>query len=297
LTTPTSYPAVFMDLLALRLDNLSDPCLDFVAELAQEALADAEREPDGFSPFTAVLYLDGTQRRRRYEVRDDPEGVLELAHSELGDTGESARCVAVVWDGYIVRMSGRTDDAVHVEAYELGRPGGHILAMAYIRDRRGISVSTEAWHERFETEPIVPLTVESMRRHLDEWTDRCRADLRELVDQLYGDAPAFDDDPHACVPVLEEWLSDLPFGELDTEDAVALLAPVARYVAEVLIRVHWGRWDVTSDGENLTHVVVVGGDDGQSHQLDPFALVREYADAPLPPLSTILREALDRVHR
>lgn len=274
----------------------SEACVDFVAELVEEALTDADGEPDGFAPFTAVLYVDGTQQRRRYELGDDPEATIESARADLVDVGESAHCVAVVWDGYVSLASGDSE-AVFVEAHELGRPRGHLFVQPYQRGRRGVSTNGQRADESgHEPDPIVPLTVELMRRHLDEWADGCRVDLRELVLDLDGDVLAFDDDPRTFEPQLEDWLSDLPFGDLDTDDAVVLLAPVARYVAEVLIQVYDGRWDVTADGADLTHVVVVDGDDGQTYHLDPFALVREYADAPLPPLSAILQRALDRVH-
>jgi hypothetical protein len=285
-----------MGLVGLGLEYVSDVCVEFVAEVVREALADAARDPDGFAPFTAVLNMDGTQRRSRYELGDDPEATLELARAELGGLDESARCVAVVWNGYARHVRGERE-AVYVEVYELGRPCGHVVSQSYHRDRLGVSPYGQMSGELARTDPIVPPTVELARRHLGEWTDRCRADLRELVDQLWGDVRAFDEDPRTCAPLLEEWLSDLPFGDIDTEDATALLAPVARYLAEVLIRVHRGRWDVTFDGEDFTHIVVVDGNDGLGHQLDPFALVRECADAPLPPVSAILRHALDLVHR
>ena len=281
--------------------GVSDVSVEFVAEVVGEALGDAARNPEGFAPFTAVLNLDGSQRRSRYELGDDPAGTLELARAELGHTAESARCVALVWDGYVTTLGGEKV-AVYVEVYELGRPYGHVIAQRYRRGRRGVSTTGLAAQDLTLRYPIVPLTAELMRRHLGEWTEQCRADLRDFVFDFHPGLPhadlvAFDDNPHACVPILEQWLSDLPFGELDTDDATAALAPLARYLAEVLIREYHGRWDVIADGEDFTHVVVVDGNDGLSHQLDPFALVREYADAPLPPLSAILRHALDLVHR
>jgi hypothetical protein len=61
----------------LDLEYVSETCVDFVAEVVSRVLADAAREPDGFAPFTAVLYMDGNQRRSRHDVGDDPEATLE----------------------------------------------------------------------------------------------------------------------------------------------------------------------------------------------------------------------------
>jgi hypothetical protein len=285
----------------MRVEGASDECDDFVTGLVQEALIDAEDHPDGFAPFAAVLYVDGTDRRNDYQAGNDPDAGMRLARSELSQVDDWARCVAVVWNGYADTLDGDRE-AVYAEVYELGRPEGHVVAMGYRRDQWGVLPTGQIATVKELSEPVVPLTGELMRRHLDEWAADSREDLRLFVEQLYADIHgfydqreadmrAFDDDPRTCAPLLEDWLSEFPFGELDREGAVALLVPVARYIAEVFIRLHAARWDVTVDGGNFSHVIVVDGNDGRLHQIDPYAFVAEYGNAPLPPLSTILQRA------
>lgn len=296
----------------MRVEDVSEVCDDFVTALVQDALAGAEHDPDGFAPFGAVLNMDGTQWRIPDPASHDLETALDLARFELARVSESARCVALVWGGDIQLHADREAvyahlyGGVYVEVYELGRSVGHIVAMGYRRSRRGVSATGQT-AENTLTSPIVPLTIELVRRHLGEWAEDCREDLRLFVqqldadirgfDRLDDDMRAFDVDSRACGPLFDEWLSTFPFGELDRDDAIALLAPAAQYVAEVLISVHGGRWDVVVDGEQFSHVVVVDGDDGRIHQVDPYAVVAEYADAPLPPLSAFLQHAEDLVHR
>jgi len=290
----------------MGVEGVTDVCDDFVTGLVQEALIDAEDHPEGFAPFGAVLYMDGTDLVNDYQA-GDPDGALRLARSELSQVGDWARCVAMVWNGAAHTFDG-DGEAVYAEVYELGRPQGRIVAMGYRRDQWGILPTGQIASVEEATDPIVALRVDLVRRHLDEWAADNREDLRLFVEQLNADVQgfydqreaymrAFDDDPRTSQPLLEDWLSGFSYGRLDREDAVALLAPVARYVAEVLIRLHAARWDVTVDDAGVCHVLVVDGDDGRLHQIDPYAFVAEYGNAPLPPLSTILQRATDLVHR
>jgi hypothetical protein len=292
--------------IKMRVDGISEDCDEFVTGLMTEALADADLHPDGFVPFGAVLTVDGQQWRIRREAGKDPQTTLDEVRSELSRVGDSARCVAVVWDT-AVRLLNGDHDAVYMEVYELGRPVGHLAAMGYHRGPQGVSPTGQMTAEHTLTEPIVAPSAPLVRRHLDEWADECRADFRLFVQQLNADIRgfdqlddnmrAFDNDPRSCGPLIDQWLSSFPFGELDTDDAVALLKPVAQYLTEVLVQMYGGRWDVGSDDQPFSHVIVIDGDDGLTHQVDPYAVVAEYADAPLPPVSAMLKRAVEFVHR
>jgi hypothetical protein len=295
-----------MEPTTMRIEGVSTECDDFVTALVEDAVADAHAEPDGFAPFGAVLDMYGEEWRIRDPDNEDPEKARAVIRTELSRESDTARCVAVVWDG-IEDVNGHQFEVIYVEVYELGRPYGHIVALRYRRGPVGATAIGQTAQDTL-TEPIIALTADLMRRHLDEWTESEREELRQFVEQQQADAygfwderedamHAFEEDPTTFGSLLEQYLSTFPFGELDTEDAVAVLEPLARYVSEVLIRLNGGRWDVAEKDGELSLVIVVDGDDGQNHEIDPYALVAEYADAPLPPLSTIVRQALDLVHR
>lgn len=286
----------------MNVEGVGEACEDFVTELVQEALIFAEDNPDGFAPFGVVLLMDGTQWDVPDPILDDPDAALEAILTQLSQSTESARCVAAVWDGPTPQHDGKLG-AVFVEVQELGRPYSRMVAMGYQRNSHGVS-ATGQLSDSAATAPMVPLTVDLVRRHLDEWAEDNYAELRQLVWELHADTYgydrideamlAFDHDPRPAWPLLNRLLSGYRFGELDRDDAIALLQPVAQWIAEILIRIHGARWDVVADGERFAHVVVL---DGGTRRLDPYAFVAEYAQAPLPPVADIARRAEEEIQR
>lgn len=286
----------------MNVEGVSDACQGFVTELVQEALIFAEDNPDGFAPFGVVLLLDGTQWDVPDPALDDPDAAVEAIIMQLSRSSESARCVAVVWDSPAPHRDGRRG-AVFVEVHELGRPDSRMVAMSYQRNGHRI-VATGQLSDSATTAPIVPLTVDLVRRHLGEWAQDNYAQLRRLVWELHADMygydgidqamHAFDHDPRPAWPLLSRLLCDYRFGDLDRDDAVALLQPLAQWIAEILIRVHGARWDVVADGDRFAHVVVL---DGGTRRLDPYAFVAEYSQAPLPPVADIARRAEEQIQR
>jgi len=192
---------------------------------------------------------------------------------------------------------------VLVEVYELGRPYSRVVAMGYRRKSHGVR-ATGQLSDTAETAPMVPMTVDLVRRHLHEWAQDAYAQLRQLVWELHADTygydgvhqamRAFDSDPRPAWPLLDRLVSDYRFGELDHDDAIALLQPVAQWIAEILIRIHGARWDVVADGQRFAHVVVL---DGGARQLDPYAFVAQYSQAQLPSVADIARRAQEHIQR
>jgi hypothetical protein len=280
----------------MNVEGISEACEDFVTELVQEALIFAEDNPDGFAPFGVVLLMDGGQWDIPDPILNDPDAALEAILTELSQSTESARCVAAVWDGPTPQGDSKSG-AVFVEVHELGRPYSRMVAMGYQRTSHGVR-ATGRLSDSEQTPPMVPLTVDLVRRHLTEWAEADYAALRRLVWELHADTygydrideamNAFDRDPRPAWPLLDQLLSGYQFGELDRDDAIALLEPAAQWIAEILIRVHGARWEVVADGDRFAHIVVL---DGGTRRLDPYAFVAEYASAPLPSVADMARGA------
>lgn len=281
----------------MNVEGVSEACEDFATELVEQALVFAEENPDGFAPFGAVLLMDGTQLDVPDPLLHDPDAALDAILAELSKPTESARCVAAVWEG-----TPPDDDVqrgtVFVEVYELGRPYSRVVAMGYRRTADGVSATGQR-QDTAETAPMVPLTADLVRRHLDEWAEEEYRQLRQIVWDLHVDTYGYDDryddvmdpfdrDPRRAGPLLDQMLADYQFGELDHDDAVVLLHPIAQWIGEILIRVHGAKWDVAPDGDTFTHVVVF---DGGTRHFDPYAFIARYADEPLPWAADIAADA------
>ncbi|MEO3867242.1 hypothetical protein ABGB18_00270 [Nonomuraea sp. B12E4] len=246
--------------------NLGTEAAGLAEDALDHAVSSAEGSAEGFSPFAMVLQQDGARELTRFIAAPD----LTMARSSAADTNPTAVCVTLAWDGYLTIDDERAE-AAFVEAYELGRPAGVLIAQRY--ERQGDALTrVGAPIVCAEPEPLVPLTLELARRHTKEFGDGGHQALRELVEQAGGDVDAFDVQPMTCQPIMDAVTDELRSDDLDDDDRIYLHSLLSAYLAEVLIRANGGHWDVAFENGGIKHMVVVG-----DRQVDPFSLVNEEA--------------------
>jgi hypothetical protein len=95
-----------------------------------------------------------------------------------------------------------------------------------------------------------------------------------MVEAVNGDVAAFDRDPLTFSTALDDFLSSLPTDELEHDDWVWLHTELVAYLAEVLTRVHGGRWELLPGG--VHYVIAVDGLDGRVRRVDLFGLVHDH---------------------
>ncbi|MBN6052235.1 hypothetical protein JYK22_09850, partial [Nonomuraea sp. RK-328] len=143
--------------------NLGAEAAELAGDALDHALSSAQGSAEGFSPFSMVLQRDGARELTRFIAVPD----LAMARSSVAATDPAAVCVALAWDGCLT-IDGERAEAVFVEAYELGRPAGARIAQRY--ERRGDTLNRAgAPILRAEPEPLVPLTLDLARRHIEEF--------------------------------------------------------------------------------------------------------------------------------
>ena len=275
-------------MIAMNVEGVSEACEDFVTELVQEALIFAEDNPDGFAPFGVVLLMDGAQWDVPDPILDDPDAALEAILVELSQSTESSSNASRRYGTVLrrtvmkeawrsVRRSPRTGAP--------GQPDGRDELSAKLAWRLGDRPTERQCCDRADGAahrgPGTPPSRRMGRGRLRE--------LRQLAWELHADTYGYAGSMKPCapsttirVPPGRCWIGCCPvtdWGELDRDDAIALLQPVAQWIAEILIRTHGARWDVVADGDRFAYVVVL---DGGTRQLDPYAFVAEYSQEPLP---------------
>lgn len=291
-------PASSADDAEERLSEFLGPEAEQMAREALDyALENAEYDGDGFTPFAFVARVNGDRSLYRFMVggeqgNDLAEGVRAGRDTLAEQTDASALSVALAWDGFLTGED-RRQEAVFVEAYELGRQAGAVLAVPYERVE-GRPAPLEAPVLCDEPSPLVPPTVETARRHLADWGADASYSLRWLVEQLGADLQAYDYDPYTCLPQLDEFVARFTPGDL-AEHRAFLHSRLAAYVAEVLIRGRGAYWEVIPDARNrngYAYVVMVPGTDGTTHHVDPYRVVGEHLD-PVPQRLALILERVE----
>jgi len=254
-----------------RFPNLSPAAEELMFDALRYGVENAEVAAVGFVPFAFLAQADGIRGLRRF-VAGDPASGLAQARRTLADPGVEAVGVALAWDGYLTR-DGTRGEAVFVEVYEIGRPAGVLIAQPYVRLGATVSVLGEPILCG-EPAPLVPMVPGPAGLDVDAWAKQAHDASRSMVEAVNGDVAAFDRDPLTFQAALDDFLVSLPTDELDHDDWVWLHAELVAYLAEVLTRVHGGRWESLPDG--VHYVVAVDGLDGGVRRVDLFGLVRDH---------------------
>lgn len=158
-------------------ENLGPDASEFVFQTIDVGMEQAEISD--FTPFVTMLAPDGGLVVCRMDVAQGEysgEEAVEYCRDHLRTVDPSAvRAVAVIWDGYVTLDDVRTE-AVFVEAYELGRRSGVLMAQRYERFSGEISRLGNPVLLSDEPEPLVP----ERRTSRDDVIDRIQglADVR-----------------------------------------------------------------------------------------------------------------------
>ncbi|MFB4272927.1 hypothetical protein [Nonomuraea sp. GTA35] len=247
--------------------NLGTEAAELVDDALNHAVSSAQGSAEGFPPFAMVLQRDGSRELNRFIAASD----LSMVRSSLAAIDPAAVCVTLAWDGYLT-IDGQPTEAAFVEAYELGRRAGVLIAQRY--ERQGDTLNrVGAPILCAEPEPLVPRTLDLARRHIEEFGDSGYQALRWMLEQAGGDMDAFDIQPTTCQSIMDEVTDELRSDDMDNDDRIYLHSLVAAYIAEILIRVNGGHWDVVFEDGDIKHVLVVG-----DRQIDPFRLVNDQAN-------------------
>jgi hypothetical protein len=139
--------------------NMSPESSEFTFTAIGIAMGNADSAASGFIPFGLILANDGSRELWRF-VDDDGtnptiEGGVALGRQRFREFDGSARCVALVWDGY-AELYGERTEAVYVEAYELGQPAGVLMIQRYDRQDGRLSLIGNPVLYDGETDPLVP---------------------------------------------------------------------------------------------------------------------------------------------
>jgi hypothetical protein len=254
-----------------RFPNLNTAAEDLVFDALRYGIENVDVTAAGFVPFAFLTHADGTRDLRRF-VAADPAVGLAQARRILAELGAEAISVALAWDGYVTRDGARSE-AVFVEAYEIGRPAGVLIAQPYARQAATVSVVGEPILCG-EPAPLVPTVSVPAAPDVDAWARQAHDASRSMVEAVNGDVVAFDRDPLTFATALDDFLSSLPTDELERDDWVWLHAELVAYLAEVLTKVHGGRWELAPD--SVHYVIAVDGLDGGVHRVDLFGLVHDH---------------------
>ncbi|MEU3273733.1 hypothetical protein ABZ639_23090 [Saccharomonospora sp. NPDC006951] len=155
-------PLVAPDRAAVEYPNLGPEAKSFALEALQLGLERAEAGDFRIVPFATILGGDGSRDLWRFvddEAAPTVGGGLDLGRQRLLSVDRSSHCVSLVWGGDM-----QPDDSggefsptgvVFVECYELGRPGGVVLAQGYLRDDDFFALSGDV-RVLEEAEPLIP---------------------------------------------------------------------------------------------------------------------------------------------
>lgn len=138
-------------------DNLGPESTEFVFDTIDIAM-DAATTGD-FTPFVTMMAQDTGLVICRMDVEQGDltgeEGV-ELCRDHLRQVDPTTvRSVAILWDGYLT-LEGMRTEAVFVEAYELGRPTGVLMAQRYDRQNNELTRLGNPALLSDEPDPLVP---------------------------------------------------------------------------------------------------------------------------------------------
>jgi hypothetical protein len=122
------------------LDDLSPASAELVFAALDYAVENAGISDEGFTPFALFDSLGGRSVTRF--VSGDGSNLAEClaaGREELRAVEQDVTCVALAWDGYYTHK-GQRSEAVFVEAYEIGKDKGLLLAQRYSREAGGLTV-------------------------------------------------------------------------------------------------------------------------------------------------------------
>lgn len=261
---------------------LGEEAAGLAREALDHALLSAEGSAEGFPPFAMVVQEDGSRQMTRFVGISDVEAARAAAAEASGST---ALCVALAWDGYLKLEDGESE-AVLVEAYELGQSAGVVLAQPYEREGDAVTPAGETLLCA-EVDPLVPLTAELVRRHVEDFAAGGRRAVRDLLERAGADLAAFEADPASALPFMESMTEASRAEGLSEDERVYLHTQLVAFVAEVLVRGHGARWDVIADGDGFAYVLAVG-----DRFVDLFTLVHHRIDSDAS-VAGIIGEALD----
>jgi len=117
-------------------DDLDETSEALLFQARDYGLENAGIAADGFVPFAMVAHDDGQRKLLRFVADGHDEAVVQ-ARNKLSTVDDDVHCVALTWDGYLT-VEGKRSAAVFVEAFELGRPAGVLIAQRYKRKRKRI---------------------------------------------------------------------------------------------------------------------------------------------------------------
>jgi hypothetical protein len=243
----------------------------FVAAVVDEAFRCLHDGDDRVMRFWFVASGDET-RRGQINVpgdRSDPTTALSRARRSVIEGEPGLRGFAIAWDGFLVQETVR-HRAVLVEAYVLDPSYGALYAQPYARGDGGPARAGDlVRYGRLE----LPPELADRQRELDEWADGGHQAIRSLVEEAGADVTAFDRDPSTFQGALDDFVTGLDLDLMDEDDWVWLHSLLAAYLAEVLIRLHGGRWMVRHDRntDGRRRFVVAVGD----REVDPLELVHQ----------------------
>jgi hypothetical protein len=140
-------------------ENLSAEAGEFVFDTIDIGMESAAIGDGDFTPFVTLMVPDTGIVVCRMDVAQGEvtgeEGV-ELCRDHLRSVDPSSvRSVAILWDGYLTLDDTRTE-AVFVEAYELGRPVGVLMAQRYERWANELNRLGNPVLLSHEPDPLVP---------------------------------------------------------------------------------------------------------------------------------------------
>lgn len=139
--------------------NLSPESGDYVFDTIDIGMEHAAVGDGGFTPFVTLMAPDKGIVVCRMDVAEGDytgeEGV-DLCRDHLRSVDpDSVRSVAILWDGYLTLEDTRTE-AVFVEAYELGRPSGVLMAQRYERGHDELTRMGNPVLLSDDPDPLVP---------------------------------------------------------------------------------------------------------------------------------------------
>ncbi|MCI2422538.1 hypothetical protein MOQ72_34435 [Saccharopolyspora sp. K220] len=141
------------------LDNLDEASIGFLFDAVDLGMEYAKLEANGFVPLATVLGEDGSKNIwKLFENNQNDwtvEGGVALGRQKLQEVDDATHCVTLIYDGYFTGDGERTE-AVFVEAYELGRPAGVLMAQRYERRGGGLNLIGNPMLLEDEQEPLVP---------------------------------------------------------------------------------------------------------------------------------------------
>ncbi|MDF9814786.1 hypothetical protein [Streptomyces sp. SPB162] len=118
-----------------------------------------------------------------------------------------------------------------------------------------------------------------------QWGEASRLNALEIANMLGVSLEAYNSDPIALVPALQNYVSRLPLDQFETSDWVTLHSDLTACLADILTRRHDVTWQAvgTPGGPGgIRYVVEAQGLDGNIYRMDPADVVhKEFSQLPI----------------